>query len=68
MKKIGLKDNGALVPQHLNNAINLKMTYAWARRLEIVLDLPEFSLVKMVGNPTPVQWKAIKEIKPKCIK
>lgn len=62
MKKLKLADDKTLVLQKLNNAINIKMGYTWARRIEIALDLPEYSLVKMVGNPTESQWKLIKEI------
>lgn len=63
MKKLKIADDKTLVKQKLNNAINLHMGYTWARRIELALDLPEYSLVKMVGNPTPLQWKKIKEIK-----
>lgn len=62
MKKLKLADDKTLVLQKLNNAINIKMGYTWARRIEIALELPEYSLVKMVGNPTEAQWKIIKEI------
>ena len=35
--------------QHLSNALNGNMTPLWARRIEIGLDLPKFTLVKMTG-------------------
>lgn len=62
MKELNLAKDETLVKQKLNNAINIKMGYTWARRIEIALDLPEFSLIKMVGNPTPIQWEKIKEV------
>lgn len=64
MKKLKLADDKTLVKQKLNNAINIKMGYTWARRIEIALNLPDYSLIKMVGNPTPLQWEKIKEVKP----
>lgn len=63
MKKLKLAEDKTLAPQKLNNAINIKMGYVWARRIEIALELPEYSLIKMVGNPTQYEWKLIKEIK-----
>lgn len=62
MKEIKLADNKTLNKSKLNNAINSKMGYTWARRIEIALDLPEYSIVKMVGRPTEYEWKCIKEI------
>ena len=64
MKKLKLAKDETLVRQKLNNALNIKMGFTWARRIEIALDLPEYSLIKMIGNPTDAQWKAIKEVKP----
>lgn len=64
MKELKLAEDKTLVKQKLNNAINIKMGYIWARRIEIALDLPEYSLIKMVGNPSEAQWKKIKEVKP----
>ncbi len=63
MKKLKLAEDKTLAPQKLNNAINIKMGYVWARRIEIALELPEYSLIKMVGNPTQYEWNLIKEIK-----
>ena len=63
MKELKLADDKTLAKQKLNNAINIRMGYTWARRIEIALDLPQYSLVKMVGTPTEMQWKLIKEIK-----
>lgn len=62
MKKLKLADDKTLVRTHLNNAINIKMGYTWARRIEIALDLPDYSIVKMVGRPTEKQWEKINEI------
>lgn len=63
MKELKLADDKTLVRSKLNNAINTKMGYTWARRIEIVLDLPDYCLVRMVGRPTEYEWKKIKEIK-----
>lgn len=62
MKELKLADDKTLVKSHLNNAINTKMCYTWARRIEIALDLPEYSIVKMVGRPTEYQWQRIRRI------
>lgn len=67
MKELKLAEEKTLVRQKLSNAINIRMGYVWARRIEIALDLPEYSLVKMVGNPTEAQWRAIKGIKPNML-
>lgn len=63
MKKYKLAPEKTLVKQKLNNALNIKMGYSWARRIEIALELPEYILVNMVGKPTKAQWEKIKEIK-----
>lgn len=63
MKELKLADNRTLVRSKLNNAINTKMGYTWARRIEIALDLPDYCVVKMVGRPSEYEWKKIKEIK-----
>lgn len=63
MKKLKLAKDETLVRQKLNNALNIQMGYTWARRIEIALELPDYCLIKMIGNPTPLQWKKIKEIK-----
>lgn len=63
MNKMNLGNGFVLNKQHLNNAINIKMTFTWARRIEIALNLPEYSLVRMVGRPTKSEWEKIKEIK-----
>ena len=63
MRELKLADDKTLVLQKLNNAINLKMGFTWARRIEIALDLPEYSLIKMVGVPSEKQWEMIKEVK-----
>lgn len=64
MKKLKLAKEDTLVRQKLNNALNIQMGYTWARRIEITLNLPDYSLIKMIGNPTEKQWKVIKEVKP----
>jgi len=63
MKELKIADDRTLVKQKLNNAINIRMGYTWARRIEIALELPEFTLVRMVGNPSKGQWEAIRRIK-----
>ncbi len=64
MKELKLADDKTLVKQKLNNALNIRMGYTWARRIEIALELPDYSLIKMIGNPSPQEWKRIKLIKP----
>lgn len=63
MKQLKLADEKTLCRQHLNNSINIKMGYIWARRIEIALDLPDYTLINMIGKPTEAQWKIIKEVK-----
>ena len=63
MKELKLADEKTLVRQKLNNAINIKMGYTWARRIEIALDLPDYILINMIGKPSENEWKTIKEIK-----
>lgn len=64
MKKLKLAKEKTLVIQKLNNWINNidDSKYVWARRIEIALELPDYILVKMKGNPTEKEWKKIKEI------
>ena len=50
---------------HISNFINgsdKEMRYTLIRKIEIALDLPEFSLIKMAGSPTKAQWEKIKRI------
>lgn len=51
---------------HLNNFINETggISFVWARRIEIALELEKYSLVKMLGIPTEQEWKKIEEVKP----
>ena len=64
MKELKLAKEKTLVIQKLNNWINNidDSKYVWARRIEIALELPDYILVKMKGNPTEKEWKKIKEI------
>ncbi len=51
---------------HINNIINgTEKTphYSLLRKIEIALDLPEYSLIKIAGNPSEAEWERIKEIK-----
>lgn len=63
MKNLKLAKEKTLCKQILNNALNKKMGYTWARRIEIALELPDYSLIRMIGNPTEAEWRKIKEIK-----
>ena len=63
MKQMKLADESILVKQKLNNAINIKMGYTWARRIEIALGLNDYELIKMIGQPSEYEWKKIGEIK-----
>ena len=65
MKQMGLADENVLVKQNLNSAINVRMGYTWARRIEIALRLKDFELIRMIGQPTKLEWKKIGEIKAK---
>ena len=64
MKELKLAKEKTLVIQKLNNWINNidDSKYVWARRIEIALDLPDYVLVKMKGNPSEKEWERIKEI------
>lgn len=64
MKELKLADDKTLVKQKLNNALNIRMGYTWARRIEIALELPDYSLIKMIGTPSSQEWQRIKLIKP----
>jgi len=61
MKQLNLGDEN-LHKEHLNEAINKRMSFVWGRRIEIALNLPNYSLIKMIGEPTENQWKKIKEV------
>ena len=63
MRQMGLADDKVLIKQHLNSAINIKMGYTWARRIEIALGLKDFELISMIGKPSEREWKKIGEIK-----
>ena len=64
INKMNLGNGKELSRCHLNNFLNgtENPTFLWARRIEIALELSEYSLVRMIGNPTEVQWKVIKEV------
>ncbi len=51
---------------HINNFINGTETmirYGLIRKIEIALDLPEFTLINMAGRPSKTKIKQLKEIK-----
>ncbi len=51
---------------HINNIINGTDTiirYGLIRKIEIALDLPEFTLINMAGRPSEAKIKQLKEIK-----
>ena len=51
---------------HINNFINGTddtIRYGLIRKIEIALDLPEFTLINMVGRPSETKIKQLKEIK-----
>ena len=51
---------------HINNLINNtdnRPQYLLLRKIEIALDLPEFTLINMVGRPSESKIKQLKEIK-----
>ena len=49
---------------HLSNFINgtANKSYVWARRIELALELPDYSLIKMMGIPSEFEWKKIREV------
>ena len=51
---------------HINNLINnteSRPQYILLRKIEIALDLPEFTLINMAGRPSETKIKQLKEIK-----
>ena len=51
---------------HINNLINnteSRPQYLLLRKIEIALDLPEFTLINMAGRPSETKIKQLKEIK-----
>ena len=65
LRKMQELNLGKVDAPHLNNFINgtaPNNSYVWARRVEIALDLPEYSIIKMIGTPTEFEWKKIKEV------
>ncbi len=63
MKELKIASEKTLVLTKLSRALNVKMGYTWARRIEIALNLPEYCLIRMIGTPTDKEWGRIKEIK-----
>ena len=52
---------------HINNLIKnteSRPQYLLLRKIEIALDLPEFTLINMAGRPSETKIKQLKEIKP----
>ena len=52
--------------QHIGNIINgtdNRPQYILLRKIEIALDLPEFTLINMAGRPSETKIKQLKEIK-----
>ena len=51
---------------HINNFINQTddtIRYGLIRKIEIALDLPDFTLINMAGRPSEAKIKQLKEIK-----
>lgn len=52
--------------QHIGNLINgtdEEIRYSLMRKIEITLNLPEFTLINMAGRPSEFKIKQLKEIK-----
>ncbi len=66
INKLNLGNGKNLSKCHLNNFLNGTGTesFSWARRIEIALDLPDYSLIKMIGTPTEYEWNKIKGVRP----
>jgi len=65
INQLNLGNGKELSRCHLNNFINGTggISFIWARRVEIALELEQYTLVRMLGNPTDKEWMKIREVK-----
>lgn len=68
INRLHLYKTNEVQKQKLNNFINGIGGYNFpmARRCEIALDLPKYSLIKMMREPAKDEWEKIMEV-DKCI-
>lgn len=68
INRLHLYKENEVQKQKLNNFLNGigGNNFLMARRCEIALNLPKYSLIKMMGEPTRAEWKRIMEV-DKCI-
>ena len=68
INRLHLYKENEVQKQKLNNFLNgiCGNNFPMARRCEIALNLPKYSLIKMMGEPTKAEWKRIMEV-DKCI-
>ena len=68
INRLHLYKTNEIQRQKLNNFLNGigGNNFLMARRCEIALNLPKYSLIKIMGEPTKAEWKKIMEV-DKCI-
>lgn len=72
LNELGLTDNNEIVRKHtISDIVNGKLTISpfMARRLEIALDMPKYSIVNLIGLPkTEIGIKKLEEIEGKIMR
>ena len=72
LNKLGLTNNNEIVRKHtISDIVNGKLTISpfMARRLEIALDMPKYSIVNLIGLPkTEIGIKKLEEIEGKIMR
>lgn len=72
LNELGLTDNNEIVRKHtISDIVNGRLTISpfMARRLEIALDMPKYSIVNLIGLPrTEAGMKKLEEIEGKITK
>lgn len=72
LNELGLTNNNEIVRKHtISDIVNGKLTISpfMARRLEIALDMPKYSIVNLIGLPkTKIGIKKLEEIEGKIMR
>nr|DAX01480.1 MAG TPA: Transcriptional regulator, Transcriptional activator, TPR, HTH [Bacteriophage sp.] len=72
LNELGLTNNNEIVRKHtISDIVNGKLTISpfMARRLEIALDMPKYSIVNLIGLPkTEIGIKKLEEIEGKIMR
>lgn len=72
LNELGLTNNNEIVRKHtISDIVNGKLTISpfMARRLEIALDMPKYSIVNLIGLPkTEIGIKKLEEIECKIMR